>query len=1151
MTTEEGKAMVIFQPSGSRGLIAKGMTIKEASVALGVDIEGVCGEKAICGTCKVRIEEGDFEKYNVKSSKANVSSMSPTERKFFNISQEQAGYRLACQTLIQGDIVVFVPEESRMGKQVVRKEATDRPMKVNPAVRKYTTRLTKASLHDSLGDWERLTDALEKEYGLKNLTIDYMTLMELQKAIREGDWQVTVTVWHNREIIKVEPGRVTDCYGLAVDVGTSTIAGYLCDLNNGKVVTTASMMNPQVVYGEDVMSRISYTMVTPKGLEILNKAILDGLNGLIEDVCAQMNIRHGDIVDMSIVGNTCMHHIYLNIDPKHIGRAPFAPALHHSLDIKAREFGSVVPPEPERVRIGTAPPCQVECPAGVNAQDFLYLLAQGNYAGSLDVVRLAMPFAGLCGRVCTHPCEAGCERGRVDDPLSIRALHRFLADVELSKDRPKAEPVKMIHEEKIAVVGAGPSGLACAYDLVRNGYGVTVYEAQPEAGGLMRYGIPDYRLPKTILNAEISYLEELGVNIQTGSRIKDLENLFVQGFRAVYLSTGAWQSQKLDIPGEEAGGVLYALDFLNRVNWGQPVEIGKKVAVIGGGSVAVDAARLALRLGAEEVHLVCLESRDLTCPHRLPAQDLEIQEAELEGVIIHPDLGVGKIIVREGRVAGLDTLACVSVFDDDGRFAPKFADSPAPTIEADTVIVAIGQKPDGEGFPAIRRTGQTFQSDPRTFETNIPGVFAGGDGVTGPSNIIKAIAAGKEAAISIELYLAARDVKTARPAGLLRVEDIPKEGVRREARQPVPTLPADQRRGMEEVELTYEESAAMAEARRCLHCSVYAQKEISEGTETRELGLHISQGAYVHVLPIEAGFVGADNVGVLIAEEPYNQEALELIIDIGTNGELILGNRQRLLSASCATGPAFEGAEIKFGMRAAPGAIERIKIDPETKEPRFKVIGHEAWNTESTEIKAKGICGSGIIDGIAQLFLAGIIDRSGRFDKTIDNPRLRMEGKKFEYVIAWADQTSIGKDVVIHQDDVRAIQLGKAAMHTGAKIMMRDYGVDKVDKVILAGAFGSYIDKVSAAVLGMFPDCPQDKIYSVGNAAGDGARMALLDVDKRLEADEYARKVDYKELTVEKDFQKLFMDALALPHKKDPYPGLKGIIPADLLPPGS
>jgi uncharacterized 2Fe-2S/4Fe-4S cluster protein (DUF4445 family) len=642
---KDSKYIVIFQPSGRRGHISKGKTIKQASVEVGVDIEGICGEKGTCGKCQVRIVQGRFDKYGIDSSRSNVSPLVETERKFITAREINSGYRLACQANILGDIVVFVPEQSRLGKQVIRKKAREIDIELKPAVRKYSVKLQKATLEDTLGDFERLSHELNKKNKLSNLSIDYQALVNLQKSVRDGDWNVAVSVWQDREIIKVEPMSGGKCYGLAVDIGTTTVAGYLCDLTDGSLVATASIMNPQVIYGEDVMSRISYTVTNSDGLTQMNRVIIEGLNGIVLDVTNQVGIEQQDILDMTIVGNTCMHHLFLNIDPRYIGKAPFPPALHQSIDIKARD-----------------------------------------------------------------------------------------------------------------------------------------------------------------------------------------------------------------------------------------------------------------------------------------------------------------------------------------------------------------------------------------------------------------------------------------------------------------------------------------------------------------LGINIAQGAYVHALPIEAGFVGADNVGVLIAEEPYKQDSVELIIDIGTNGELILGNREKLVSASCATGPAFEGAEIKFGMRAAPGAIEKLEIDRNSKDVRFKVIGKEGWNTEIEDIGAKGICGSGIIDIAPQLFLAGIIDKTGRFQKDLDTPRLHNKGGIPEFVIAWAGETSIGQDIVICQDDIRAIQLAKGAMYAGAKMLMRTLGVDKIDKVVLAGAFGSYIDKKSASLLGLFPDCDLENIYSVGNAAGEGARIALLNLDKRKEANEIAGKVDYIELTLSADFNKIFAQAMWIPHKKDEFPHLKQIL---------
>jgi len=307
--------------------------------------------------------------------------------------------------------------------------------------------------------------------------------------------------------------------------------------------------------------------------------------------------------------------------------------------------------------------------------------------------------------------------------------------------------------------------------------------------------------------------------------------------------------------------------------------------------------------------------------------------------------------------------------------------------------------------------------------------------------------------------------------------------------------------------------------------------------KARDLGIKINPAGWVHSLPIEAGFVGADNMAVVIAEEPYNSDKIKLIIDIGTNGEIDLGNKDRLLCTSCATGPALEGAQIKFGMRAAPGAIEGVRIDKETLEPSYKVIGNDTWYPELEITGALGICGSGIIDVFAALYEAGIVGKSGRINGKLNSPRIRKdENGKWEYVLAYAKETAIGQDIVVTQADIRAIQLAKAAIYVGAEYLLNKYGIDHVDEVILAGAFGSYINKKSALTMGMFPDCALENIHAVGNAAGDGARIALLNVDKRREADEIARRVEFVETAAEPDFQDRFMEAIAIPHAKAKIP---------------
>jgi uncharacterized 2Fe-2S/4Fe-4S cluster protein (DUF4445 family) len=314
--------------------------------------------------------------------------------------------------------------------------------------------------------------------------------------------------------------------------------------------------------------------------------------------------------------------------------------------------------------------------------------------------------------------------------------------------------------------------------------------------------------------------------------------------------------------------------------------------------------------------------------------------------------------------------------------------------------------------------------------------------------------------------------------------------------------------------------------------------------KARDFGLKVHPSGNVHVLPNQAGFVGADNTACIIAEEPYKQDDIMLVIDIGTNGEMVLGNREKLISTSVPTGPAFEGAQISSGMRAAPGAIEKIDIDPVTWQVRFQTIGREQWNDElpKGEIQARGICGSGIIDLGWELYKAGVVDKTGRFSREAHSPRLREGPAGKEFVIAWADETAIGRDITFNVDDVRALQLAKSSMYSAAKIMMRRRGVAKVDKVVLAGAFGSYIDKIKSMAMGLFPDCDFKNVYAVGNAAGDGARIALLNVDKRAEANDIARNIEYVELTVEHDFEKQFAAAMHFPHMKDQFPHIEGML---------
>jgi uncharacterized 2Fe-2S/4Fe-4S cluster protein (DUF4445 family) len=634
--------------------VPRGTTVIEAARLLGVGIESLCGGHQFCGKCKVRVERGGLREFGIASRRASAGPWQARESDHITPTEREAGYRLGCVATIQEDILVYVPESSRPGKQVVSKAPRPIPIDPDPAVKIYRVTLPKATLADPTADFDRLTQFLEADWGLRDLIIDLDALRRLGTALRRGRWEITVSVWMDREIIRVRPGRAATAYGLALDIGTTTIAGYLCDLQSAEVVATASMMNPQIQFGEDVISRINYCYNDPEGLQRMGAVLMEGLNTLIGRAAERATEHSGrpiqpdDIEDMAVCGNTCMHHLFLGLDPEALGRVPFAPATHHSLHVKARHLG---------------------------------------------------------------------------------------------------------------------------------------------------------------------------------------------------------------------------------------------------------------------------------------------------------------------------------------------------------------------------------------------------------------------------------------------------------------------------------------------------------------LGIH--PAANVYILPNIAGFVGGDNVAVILAEEPQKSVDTVLIIDVGTNGEVVIGNRDRMVcsSCSCATGPALEGAQIEFGVRAAPGAIERVAIDPDGLVVDYKVVGRDAWRrySRAEDMQTRGICGSAALDALAELFKAGIINGSGAFDPRVATKRLRRnpETGQNEFVLAWQRETVIGRDIVITQNDIRQIQLAKAAIYTGCKLMLRRMGLERPDRIKIAGAFGNHIDIQRAELLGLFPDCPLEHVTSIGNAAGDGCRMALLDRRKRAEADRLARRVEYVELTLMKDFQEQLIEAIHIPHASDVFPSLR------------
>lgn len=647
----------VFMPSGRRGEFAPGTTVLAAARSLGVDIDSVCGGRAVCGRCQVQLSEGEFPKLGIDSRCAHLSPSGATEAKYRRIKGLADDRRLGCQAQLLGDVVIDVPAESQIHRQMVRKGADQiRDLQIDPVVQLFYVELDRPSMADPTCDLTRLQQRLEAEWGLADLQVDLQVLRALSAALRAGetyagDWKVTVAVRARRELIGVWPGLKEDVYGLAVDIGTTTVAGHLCRLGNGDVVASGGMMNPQIRFGEDLMSRISYLQQNEGQAGALTAAVHKALGDLVAHVCAEAQVDRHDVVEITVVGNPTMHHLALGIDPTQLGMEPF--------------------------------------------------------------------------------------------PLVV--------------DR-----------------------------------GVTV--------------------------------------------------------------------------------------------------------------------------------------------------------------------------------------------------------------------------------------------------------------------------------------------------------------------------------------------------------------------RARDLGLDVHPAASTYFLPCIAGHVGGDTAGVILSQGPHVGDEMTLIIDVGTNAELVLGSRNRLIACSSPTGPAFEGAQITCGQRAAPGAIERVRIDPQTLAPRFKVIGCELWSDDPgfaaavAGIGVTGICGSGIIEVVAELFLAGVIDDTGRMlakgHDVKNHPHLLPRGRNVEYVL-WRDGDRLVKVV---PSDIRAIQLAKSACYSGARLLMDEMGVDRVDSVLLAGAFGSYIDVKYAMVLGMIPDCDLARVRSVGNAAGTGARIALLSAAARGEIESVVRRVEKVETAIAPRFQDYFVAAMNLPNAVDPFPNLRRVV---------
>jgi len=477
-------------------------------------------------------------------------------------------------------------------------------------------------------------------------------------------------------------------------------------------------------------------------------------------------------------------------------------------------------------------PCQSACPAGVDVEGYIALIARGAYREAVGLIREKLPLPAVIGRICPHPCEDECRRHLVDQPVSICGLKRFAADHEqLDKER-SVTALKPRSGFMVAIVGSGPAGLSAAYYLSQEGHEVTIYEALPEPGGMLRYGIPDYRLPKEVLDREIATITEIGVTIKPNlalARDFTIESLLGDGFHAIFLATGAHQSQKMNVEGEDLQGVLPGTDFLRSVALGASPEVGKRVVVLGGGNTAIDAARTALRLGAEQVTIVYRRSRS-----EMPATGWEIEEAEEEGIGLRFLAAPVRIIGGNGRAQGIECIKMVlGAPDASGRPRPEPVPGSEFVLAVDSVVAAIGQRPDlsflpREGGPRTERGN--IVADPDTLLTDISGVFAGGDCMTGAATAVEAIAAGRKAATAIGRYLRGEElVGTAEPASVRKGQLNELVGgeefalVERRPRREAPRLrPSERRSSFREIELGYAEDMAKKEAERCLECGCKA-----------------------------------------------------------------------------------------------------------------------------------------------------------------------------------------------------------------------------------------------------------------------------------------------------------------------------------------
>jgi NADH-quinone oxidoreductase subunit F len=487
--------------------------------------------------------------------------------------------------------------------------------------------------------------------------------------------------------------------------------------------------------------------------------------------------------------------------------------------------------------------CQHACPAGIDVPNYVAAIASGKYEQAVEIIRERNPFPAVCGRICVHPCEFKCRRGELDEPVAIRALKRYAADWYLEHASRRSVPFPVTKKQRVSIVGAGPAGLTCAYFLAKMGYKVTVFEAQPVGGGMLGLTVPEFRLPREVIRAEIDYIESCGVEIRYHSPIDarhTVNDLLKEGYQAVFIGAGAQASKRIGILEEDEGlkGLYYGLRFLTDVKSGMKVDLGGRVVVLGGGNVAIDVARTAFRVGARDVQIFCLEATE-----DMPAWQKEVSEALEEGIVINPSWGPKRILNDKGQVTGIEFVRCVSVFDGEGRFNPSFDEETRQLVETESVIISIGQAPD---VSFLSKDSQLEMSlwrgslnvDENTLSTNIPGVFAGGDFTAGPTFVIRAIASGRRAALAINHYFQGEK-------GRLKIVDeksplhtdqglaLAEETTEGKPRAKLAVEKAEERtRDFREVEKGFSEEEAWYEAKRCLRCDLErAMRETEEQLE--------------------------------------------------------------------------------------------------------------------------------------------------------------------------------------------------------------------------------------------------------------------------------------------------------------------------------